>query len=186
MDQNRLPFRKAHLAEEGVEGRHIYFGNGPGIFGGDPSWDPYRRSFMHRHILGVPTTPQDAHDPVALFPKRHLRPFGLHRPGVLQPRDILRGTGRCRITPDPLDHIGPIQPGSPHSDQDLFRPRLWPLHLPDLHYLRSTELGNNHRPHGVRHRSLFGIVCPGARLELKVPLSMVCEPWSFNSFLRNR
>ncbi len=62
-----------------------------------------------------------------------------------------RCTRSARFNPDALD-----------PNQDLPEPRLRPFHILDLQNLRTSELGDDHRPHGIRHVSLFGIVRFGA------------------------
>ena len=79
---------------------------------------------MHDGELGLAAPAGDAHHPVALAEAMCLRTDRGDLAGQLQSRDVLGRVRRGRIVAGALHHVGAVETGRPHADEDLAGPRL--------------------------------------------------------------
>jgi hypothetical protein len=112
---------------------------------------------VRHHEFGVSSAAHDSHHTVARLPEYHVGSDGFDGPRVLQARYILGGIGRGRVLSDPLNEVGTVHSRRSYPNPYLLGSRLGAGNIPDFENFRTSEFGDDHRPHGFGHVSLFGI-----------------------------
>ena len=93
----------------------------------------HRAALVHDAELGLAAAADDGHHAVALGESLGPRTPAHHLAGQLQAGDVGRRAGRGGVAPAALEHVGAVQPGGAHPDEDLPRARLGVGVLADGH-----------------------------------------------------
>ena len=150
-DQHPLAHAQIGVGEEGVEGGGEDLGEPAGLGPGERVGHGQGVGLLDHGHGGLATAAHQGHDPVARREPGHLCADRHHLAGQLHAGDVGRRPRRGRIEPLALHHVGPVEPGRPHGDQQLgvAGHRIVPLLpvqlcVPDHHGV--------HRAHPRQHR----------------------------------
>ena len=100
---------------------------------------------MDRGELGLAAAADDAHDAGALVEALGARASRHHLARELEPRDVGRRAGRRGVAALALEHVGAVQTGGAHADEDLARAGLRIRALLD----GDVAVGDHCCPHGA-------------------------------------
>ena len=78
-----------------------------------------RDAFVHRRELGLATPAHDGHHSVTDREARHACADCGDGPGELHAGDVGRRSRRSRVQPSALHHVGAVEPGGTHGDEQL-------------------------------------------------------------------
>ena len=81
--------------------------------------DRHRGALVHDGELGLAAAGDDRHHAVARLEAAGAAPAGDDLARELQARDVGGGARRRRIVPGELHHVGAVEPGGLHADQQL-------------------------------------------------------------------
>ena len=92
----------------------------------------HRGALVHHGELGLPSAGDDRHHAIARLEAACPAPAGDDLARELQARDVLRSPRRRGIVAGELHHVGAVEPGGLHADQQLPVLGLWIRVLDDL------------------------------------------------------
>ena len=91
----------------------------PGLDQVEGIGDPGAVRRLGDEVLGLASSGDDAHHPVARTRRGHVGPDGLHDAGELQARDVGRRSRRGGVAARPLEEVGPVDAGPGDPDEHL-------------------------------------------------------------------
>ena len=98
---------------------------------------------MSQRKLGLPAAADERHDAIADREAFDVAAECDHLAGELHARDVRRAAGWRRVQTAPLQHVGAVQTGGAHLDQQLARAGLRIGVLPPL----QAPVDHRHGPH---------------------------------------
>ena len=150
VDQHPLTGSEPALGEQRIVGRDERFGHSRGLHKVEVARNRYHQSLMAENILSLPSTGDEAEDPVARLDCAHnIGPECIDLTGVLEPGDVGRRARRGRIHAAALHQISPVQTTGPYPDPHLIAPGVRCGHVADLEDLRAAGPGDDDGFHGM-------------------------------------
>ena len=146
MDEQPLADAQPGLGEQRVVGGAEDLGDAARRRPVELVGDRHRHALVHDRQLALPAAADDRHHAVADLEPPHPVADRDHLAGELEPRDVRRRAGRRRIAARELMHVGAVEAGGVHADQQLagLRRGIWVLFDGDL------AVANRGGTHGSR------------------------------------
>src|SRR6185369_4567586 len=110
---------------------------------------------MGRHKFSMRAATDDAHNSIAFTPALRVRAQLRDFARKFQSRNVLRSAWRRSISTGPLQEVGAIQRGTPHTYKNFIRPGLWRRNVLDFQYLGSTETSYDSSFHDFGSRTQY-------------------------------
>ena len=122
MDEQPLARPQAGLSEDRVVGGREDLGDASRGGPVERVRDGHELALVDEAQLGLRAAADDRHHAIALAEALRTRAERGDLPGQLEPGDVRRRTRRRRVGALALEHVGAVQPGSPHAHEHLARP----------------------------------------------------------------